>query len=165
MSELINYFHFYRIPVSFKINSNHLRDLFFEREKLYRSNLLKAVHSEDTTKYLDLSEINSRAYSTLINKDARMRHILDLYPIEGCGLNDDVPEYIARQYQLSQMDSLGLQKKISDMLDNLESNQWPNVAEINPEKMDLDKRQIVLDYYWRRKYLLWFQKSLDNFDA
>ena len=74
----MNYFEFYDIPISFKIDAAALKRTFYRLSKKYHPDFFTQESEEKQAEILQLSSLNNEAYQTLSNFDRRMKYVLDL---------------------------------------------------------------------------------------
>ena len=73
----MNYFEFYNIPVSFKVDNAALKAIFYSNSKKYHPDFFTLENDEKQAEILELSTLNNEAYKTLKDFDKRMKYILD----------------------------------------------------------------------------------------
>ncbi|HRD80271.1 MAG TPA: Fe-S protein assembly co-chaperone HscB, partial [Saprospiraceae bacterium] len=61
----MNYFEFFRLPLSFQLDEEALRKAFYANSKKYHPDFYTLESEEKQTEILELSTINNQAYHTL----------------------------------------------------------------------------------------------------
>ena len=74
----MNFFEFYEIPISFKVDEDALRTIFYSNSKKYHPDFYTLESDEKQAEILELSTLNNEAYKTLTDFDKRMKYILKL---------------------------------------------------------------------------------------
>ena len=77
----MNYFEFFEIPISFKVDEAALKRIFYANSKKYHPDFYTLESEEKQAEILELSTLNNQAYKTLSDFDKRMKYILDLKEI------------------------------------------------------------------------------------
>ncbi|MEL6867695.1 MAG: DnaJ domain-containing protein, partial [Bacteroidota bacterium] len=75
----MNYFEFYELPVSFDLDAERLRKIFYANSRKYHPDFYTQDSAEAQAEALERSTLNNEAYKTLSNADLRMRYVLQLY--------------------------------------------------------------------------------------
>ena len=74
----MNYFEFYKIPISFKVDEEGIKKQFYRYSKEYHPDFYTLESEEKQAEVLQLSTLNNEAYQTLSNQDRRMKYVLQL---------------------------------------------------------------------------------------
>ena len=96
----MSYFDFYNIPISFKVDAAALKQTFYANSKKYHPDFFTMESVEKQAEILELSTLNTQAYKTLSNFDARMKYILELKNV----LADEGKNTIPQDFLIDMMD-------------------------------------------------------------
>lgn len=172
----MNYFEFYGLPESFELDAAQLKKKFYELSKKYHPDFYASESEEKQEEVLQLSTLNNKAYQVLSDPAKRTEYILrkhqlltdgDKYPL--------APDFLMEMMELNEQvmdaeDEATLNpikvsvKEASDQLDAEEAQQTRGFGSKTKEEQDAALKKI-LDIYYRRKYLLRIQESLNTFAA
>ena len=171
----MNYFEFYNIPVSFKVDNAALKDIFYSNSKKYHPDFYTLESDEKQAEILELSTLNNEAYKTLKDFDKRMKYILDQKGI----MNEEGQNKIPQSFLMEMMeinealmelefDFDEVKKNESlNQLQNQESSIYSEVEKIieNYEDNTTNEEELksIKDYYFKRRYLLRIRENLDKF--
>ncbi len=170
----MNYFEFYGIPESFEIDAVSLKKKFYELSKKYHPDFYAAESAEKQEEVLELSTFNNKAYQVLSNADKRTEYILrqhkllaegDKYPLS--------PDFLMEMMELNEQlidaeDEATINtikvsvKEASDSLNEELAQQTQDFSVKTNFDQEIAFKQI-LDIYYRKKYLLRIQESLNTF--
>lgn len=170
----MNYFEFYDIPESFEIDAVSLKKKFYELSKKYHPDFYAAESAEKQEEVLELSTLNNKAYQVLSNADKRIEYILrqhkllvegDKYPLS--------PDFLMEMMELNEQlidaeDEATINtikvsvKEASDSLNEELAQQTQDFSVKTNFDQEIAFKQI-LDIYYRKKYLLRIQESLNTF--
>ena len=168
----MNYFEFYGIPESFKIDQPALKKKFYELSKLYHPDFYANEDEAKQQEILELSTINNKAYQVFTNAEKRMEYI-DLvseganpqlpadFLMEMMDINERLMEVEdAKQLAEVTAEVLAIEGDIYEAIDKLTAGyeQLDNTAQES-------RRVEIADIYYRQKYLLRIKESLDTFAA
>ncbi len=172
----MNYFEFYGLPESFEPDAAQLKKKFYELSKKYHPDFHASENAERQEEVLQLSTLNNKAYQVLSDPAKRTEYILrehhllaegDKYPL--------APDFLMEMMELNEQvmeaeDEAAINqikvsvKEASDELDAEEALQTSNFSNKTKEEQEASLKKI-LDIYYRRKYLLRIQESLNTFAA
>ncbi|MCS6930391.1 MAG: hypothetical protein NZM43_12960 [Saprospiraceae bacterium] len=74
----MNYFEFFGLPVSFRIDEAQLRHLYYQNSRKYHPDFYTLASPEDQEETLRLATLNNEAFQTLSHPELRMRHVLEI---------------------------------------------------------------------------------------
>ena len=170
----MNYFEFYELEPQFFIDENLLKKKFYDLSKKFHPDFHANKSEEEQDKILELSTINNQAFKALNNFNARLEQVLQ---IKGVLQNDEKYE-LPKDFLLEMME---INESIMDLSfePNLEATQalQTQVKQIQEEyeqdlnalaqSYDAHKDESILlkikDLWYRKKYLLRIQDSLNKF--
>ncbi len=172
----MNYFEFYGLPESFELDAAQLKKKFYELSKKYHPDFYAAESAEKQEEVLQLSTLNNKAYQVLSNPAKRTEYILrehklladgDKYPL--------APDFLMEMMELNELitdaeDEATINqiktsvKEASDGLEDELAQQIHGFSSKTQPEQDAALKK-VLDIYYRKKYLLRIQESLNTFAA
>lgn len=170
----MNYFEFYNIPESFEIDAAQIKKKFYELSKKYHPDFYASESAEKQDEVLELSTLNNKAFQVLSNADKRVEYILrqhnllaegDKYPLAP----DFLMEMMDINEQLMDADDEAtinqIKTSVKEASDSLEAGLAVQTKDFNTKneaEQDAALKK-VLDIYYRKKYLLRIQESLNTF--
>jgi molecular chaperone HscB len=169
---MTNFFDFYQLPVSFKINEATLKQHFLRNSKQFHPDFYTLESEEKQNEILELATINNHAYKTLHNPDTRLRHLLEIHHALDA-------EGEAKLPQAFLMDMMDINENLMELefdfeearfqetqhaINHLEQDLQAAVAD-SLEKMPLmpDDVKKIKDFYLKRRYLLRIKENLSKF--
>jgi len=171
----MNYFEFYKIPMSFKVDNVTLKRRFYELSKKYHPDFYTLESEEKQTEILRLSTLNNEAYQTLHHTDRRMKYILTLHDaLAEEGQNKLPPDFLMEMMELNE----GLMELESDpdpvavdtIKKTLDKKEEELLATVTPLLDAFDADPVggedlkgVVDYYLKKRYLLRIRQNLGKF--
>ena len=171
----MNYFEFYNIPVSFKVDSNALKTTFYEKSKKYHPDFYTLESDEKQAEILELSTLNNEAYKTLKDFDKRMKYILDQKGIMDEEGQNKLPQSFLMEMMeineaLMELEFDFDEVKKNEALNNLKNQESSIYSEVEQiiENYDDDSAteeelKSIKDYYLKKRYLLRIRENLDKF--
>ncbi|MCB9082327.1 MAG: Fe-S protein assembly co-chaperone HscB [Lewinellaceae bacterium] len=171
----MDYFTYYDLPVSLRMDEADLRRRFLQKSKQYHPDFYTLQSEEAQQEALELSSINNLAFKTLKDPDSRMRYVLELKGLWGEEGTHEIPQ----EFLLEMMDineglmelefdfDPALYAKAQNDLALLEENLLQQIQPI----LDQYDEQIspiadlleVKSYLLKRKYLLRIKENLSRF--
>jgi molecular chaperone HscB len=171
----MNYFEFYNLPLSFKIDEAALKRIFYANSKQFHPDFFTLESAEKQAEILELSTLNTEAYKTLSDFEKRMKYILDLKGVMGKEGENKLPQdflmdmmdinealmelemdydEITHQKVLSDVQTLDNQlfMEVKDVLENYEDGVTPK-----------DALEEVKYFYLKKRYLLRIRENLSKF--
>ncbi|GJM32925.1 MAG: hypothetical protein DHS20C18_19260 [Saprospiraceae bacterium] len=171
----MNYFEFYGLPITFKVDQEKLKRIFYENSKKYHPDFFTLESDEKQAEILELSSKNNEAYQLLTDFDRRMKYILDLKGV----LDEEGQNQIPQDFLMDMMDinenlmelEFDFDKEkyqtIKKELAKLESTLYQGVASIienyDDENADLGELSLLKDFYLKKRYLLRIHENLATF--
>jgi molecular chaperone HscB len=170
----VNYFDFFDLPLSFLLDEAELKRRYYAHSKRLHPDFYTLESEEKQAEVLEQSTYNNQAYKTLSNFDARMRYILELkglMPEEGESKlpQEFLMEMMEINEELMELEfdfDADVYARVLQQLEQLEQELLAEIAPIlesfseHPESVDL---QPVVDYYFKKKYLLRIRENLGKF--
>ncbi len=171
----MNYFEFYGLEEKFFIDEDALKKKFYEFSKKYHPDFHALKSEEEQNELLELSSINNQAYKALQNFNSRLEQILFN---KGILITDEkyalAPDFLMEMMEINEaiMDlSLEPDTKSAAKLKtqvevmNADINESLHSAAKSYDEASENQDAILLkikDFYYRRKYLLRIQDSLNK---
>lgn len=171
----MNYFEFYGIPVSFRVDESTLRSIFYRNSKQYHPDFHTLSEEEQQAEMLELATLNNDAYQTLSDPDQRIRYILKIKGL----LEDEGKLSIPQEFLLDMME---INEALMELEFEPDQNRLETVKqEIERLEKSLDHRihpildtyddqvgshadlQAVLEYFLKKRYLLRVRENLSKF--
>ena len=173
----MTYFDFYNIPISFKVDAAALKHTFYANSKQYHPDFFTMHSAEKQAEILELSTMNTQAYKTLSNFDARMKYILDLKGVMAEEGKNQIPQdFLMEMMDINEalmelefdFDEMAYQKTLKEV-ENIE-NQL--LAEMQPLIENYENTEggnatleVLKKYYLKKRYLLRIRENLSKFAA
>jgi molecular chaperone HscB len=171
----MNYFDFYNIPVSFKVDAARLKQTFFANSKKYHPDFHTMASAEKQAEILELSTLNTQAYKILSNFDARMKYILDIKGI----LADEGKNTIPQDFLMDMMDinealmelefdfdpeaHKKLLKDVQDIENQLLTEVQPLIENDEITEGGRGELELIKNFYLKKRYLLRIRENLSKF--
>jgi len=171
----MNYFEFYNIPVSLKVDKDQLRSIFLKNSKKYHPDFYTLDSEEKQQEVLELSTLNNQIYKVLSDFDKRMKYLLDLKGIlEEEGKNKIPQDFLMEMMDINEaimelqfdFDQAAYDKALSD-LKIIEAENYKSISAVveqyngaSDEEPSLEK---IKAYYLKNRYLLRIRENLDKF--
>jgi molecular chaperone HscB len=170
----MNYFEFYGIPESFKLNEGLIKKKFYELSKQYHPDFYAGEDEETQQEILELSTLNNKAYQALSAPAKRLEYILKLHGLVAEGAKPQLPadflmEMMDINERLMELDSpeelssltaevLAVENDMNEELEKL-TDGYSHLNDTAKESRLND----IAGIYYRQKYLLRIKESLDTF--
>lgn len=173
----MNYFSFYNIPVSFKVDQSALKRIFYSNSKKYHPDFYTLESAEKQQEILELSTLNNEAYKTLKDEDKRMKYILELKGVLGEEGKNQIPQAFLMEMMdineaLMELEFDFDEKKYSEAvaaLKSMETALYQGVSsalEGYQEASESEESlQLIKKYYLKKRYLLRINENLNKFAA
>ncbi len=170
----MNYFEFYDLPEAFELDVAQLKKKFYAMSKKYHPDFYAAESAEKQEEVLQLSTLNNKAFQVLSDPAKRTEYILrehqllaegDKYPLDPDFLMEmmELNEQVMDAEDEATINQINTSVKEASAQLNVEEAQQTNDF-INKSKSEQeDALKKILDIYYRRKYLLRIQESLNTF--
>lgn len=173
----MNYFHFYGLPESFFPDEKLVKARFYEFSRKYHPDFHATAEPEKQREILELSTLNTNAYKTLSNFEARLAYILAQHHLVGEGTKNDLPpiflmevmelneQLMELEFEFDPASVAVLQKGFTDLWNGLELKTKP-LLERYEHLSETEKTaalEQIKNYYLKRKYLLRIKETLATF--
>ena len=171
----MNYFEFYDIPVSFKIDESVLKKKYLMKSKKFHPDFYTNESASKQEEIMQLSTLNNQSYLTLKDFDARMKYILELNGILSKNDKSALPQsFLMEMMDLNEalfdlemdFDDKKLNQAKNDLEDfekSLESEISSLLETIENKGLNDDILEKIKNYYLKRRYLLRIKKNLNKF--
>jgi molecular chaperone HscB len=138
----MNYFEFYKLPISFTLDLAALRKQFLTFSKAYHPDFHTSESEEKQAEILELSTVNNEAYKTLKDSDKRMKYILELKNLLGGQIKTSLPQ----SFLLEMMD---INEQVMELQFDYNPDAYKAIETEVKEKevVLLDSTQGILDQY------------------
>jgi molecular chaperone HscB len=171
----MNFFEFYDLPISFRIDESALKRLFYTRSRAYHPDYFTLESAEKQAEILELSTLNTQAYKTLSDFDKRMRYILELKGILAQEGKNQIPQdFLMEMMDINEaimelefdFDAANYRKVLNDV----ESIENELLTDINPildnysdTEGGAEKLEKIKKNYLKKRYLLRIRENLSKF--
>ncbi|MBK7407344.1 MAG: Fe-S protein assembly co-chaperone HscB [Saprospirales bacterium] len=171
----MDFFQYYDLPLSFLLDEADLKRRYYAHSKRLHPDFYTLESEEKQAEILEQSTYNNQAYKALSNFDARMRYILELkglMPEEGQSSlpQEFLMEMMDVNEQLMELEFDFDAEAYAHVLRALERLEQELLAEVTPTLEAFDSSptgnidlQPVVDYYFKKKYLLRIRENLGKF--
>ena len=170
-----DYFSFYQIPISFKIDAAALKKQFLLFSKKYHPDFHTQASEAEQAEILEYSTLNTEAYKVLSDFDKRLHYVLVLKNVLGAEGDNKLPQDFLMEMMDINEAIMSLEfdfdaeayEKVKTEVQILENQLFESVSEIlesyedsQATAEDLEK---IKNFYLKRKYFLRIQKNLSIF--
>lgn len=171
----MNYFEFYNLPLSFKIDEAALKRTFYANSKQFHPDFFTLESAEKQAEILELSTLNTEAYKTLSDFEKRMKYILDIKGVMGKEGENKLPQdFLMDMMDINEalmelemdFDGTAHQKVLSDV-QTIENQLFMEVTDTLENYEDgitpKDALEEVKYFYLKKRYLLRIRENLSKF--
>lgn len=171
----MNYFHFFDLPLAFKIDEHLLKQRFYDNSKKYHPDFYTLESEEKQEEILASSTFNNQAYRTLSDFDKRMEYLLQLKgALAEEGKNDIPKDFLMEMMEINES-LMELEfdfdeekyREVLQEIDNQERVIYAEAAAIienyDDKKTTAQELSLVKDYYLKKKYLLRIRENISKF--
>lgn len=172
----MNYFQFFGIPESFKLDVDELRRLFLKNSKRFHPDFHASESDEKQAELLELSTANNQAFQVLSDPDLRLKHVLDLHGmLENGGKNFSMPPgFLMEMIEINEgIDELAtgfdvlvfeeLQKKLASLKRELTVEIEPILEKWSPAVNAPGELEAVRDFFLKTRYIFRAEENLSTF--
>lgn len=170
----MNYFEFYQIPISFKVDAKALKRKFYALSKEYHPDFHTDKSEEEQARILELSSINNKAYNTLKDFDLRMKYVLDSknllqegkdklpqsFLMEMMDINEVIMEL---EFDEDRSKLATVQESVKQMKINSLSKIESIIEQYDDSKATTEELNLIKNYYLKNRYMLRIQNNLNKF--
>ena len=171
----MNYFVFFDLPVSFRVDVPALRSVFLQNSKKYHPDFHTLSSESEQAKMLEMSTLNNEAFKTLSDLDERIHYILKINGLLG---EEGNQPSLSQDFLMEMMDiNEGLMELefepdavryglILKAVENFEKELHEEICPILDTWTEADGTeplQSVRDYFFKKRYLLRIRENLSKF--
>jgi molecular chaperone HscB len=171
----MNYFEFFGLPVSFRVDASALRRVFLENSRKFHPDFHTLADEAEQAKMLELSTLNNEAWKTLSDLDRRIRYVLEIKNLLG---EEGSQPPLPQEFLLEMMD---INESLMDLEFEPDAARYAHAAqvvesfekelyeEIRPvldtwtEADGTESLHAVRDYFFKKRYLLRIRENLSKF--
>ena len=172
-----NYFEFYDLPLSFKVDESQLKKKFYAHSKQFHPDFYINEPQEKQDEILELSTLNNKAFKVLSDPLRRIEYILELNNVLVEGDKYTLPQDFLMDMMdvneaLMDMEFDPNQSRLMDItsqVDQLEMALFDKLKLLTDEFDSIptsDQHSILLkikDIWYRQKYLMRIKTSMNKF--
>ncbi len=172
-----NYFQFYDIAESFLLDEKLIKQKYYQLSRAFHPDFHAGASPEKQQEILTTSTLNTNAYRTLSDADARMQYILEQNGLLEEGKNNELPndflmEMMDLNEQIMELEfdfEPAVLEKISQEVIGLTATLDADILPVLNQFSGLEgftrqeALQQVKTYYLKKKYLLRIKQSLAKF--
>jgi len=171
----MNYFEFFGLPVSFRVDVSALRSVFLQNSKKYHPDFHTLSSESEQAKMLEMSTLNNEAFKTISDLDSRIHYILKIKGLLGEEGNqpplsqDFLMEMMDINESLMELEFEPDAVRYGLVLQAVENFEKELHEEICPvldtwtEADGIESLQSVRDYFFKKRYLLRIRENLSKF--
>jgi molecular chaperone HscB len=171
----MNYFEFFEIPISFKLDEAELKRTFYANSKKYHPDFYTLESEEKQMEVLELSTLNNNAYKTLSDFDKRMKYILDVKGILGEEGKNKLPQeflmemmdinenLMELEFDFDQSNFDKVQKDLKLLESNLLKEVNPFLDNYDDNAPSEEELSVIKNYFLKKRYLLRIKENLNKF--
>ncbi len=166
---MVNFFHWYQIPISINMDTSLLRKKYFELSKLHHPDSYAAQNLQNE----EAAANTTIGFNILNNFDNRILHILQLSNVETENIQlpkEFLLEMMEINEQVMELDfdfdntvfnncKQASEKAFEALEQSIEHIKLMSKIELN----DTENIEILKKYYFKKKYLLRIQEKLNTF--
>ena len=171
----MNYFEFFGIPISFQPDTTALRSAFLRNSKKFHPDFHTLADAGQQADMLEQSTLNNQAYHTLANPDRLVRYVLEIkglladeknlpplpqdFLLDMMDINENLMElemdFDAERLERTRQEVRTLEQQLDEAI-------APVLARYTDPEGD-DELPLVLDYFFKKRYLLRIHENLSKF--
>ncbi|WP_187270853.1 iron-sulfur cluster co-chaperone HscB C-terminal domain-containing protein [Neolewinella aurantiaca] len=162
---MTNYFDFFNLPVSPRIDQKALKRQFYANSKRFHPDFHTLAEEDAREEALEQSTINNQGYKILADDDRRLKHLLDLKGVLGEEGSNKMPQAFLMEMmdinealmELQFEDDPTARAKVDEMIASLEADFDSEVAEVlnhyDDATVSTTELEKLKDYYLKKRYL------------
>ena len=170
----MDYFEFYKLPVSFNPDAQLVKQQFYALSKKYHPDFYINESAEKQEEVLELSTLNNKAYQVLSDPQKRLHYILELKGILAEGENYALPQdflmemmdvneaLMELQFEPDTVKLQEIKKEIDRIADSMQQELDRLIVVFDTQNKDTEATTLasIKDLYYRKKYLNRINDSL-----
>lgn len=170
----MDYFEFYKLPVSFNPDAQLVKQQFYALSKKYHPDFYINESAEKQEEVLELSTLNNKAYQVLSDPQKRLHYILELKGILEEGENYSLPQdflmemmdvneaLMELQFEPDTVKLEEIKKEIDSISDSMQQELDRLIVLFDTQNKDTEAISLaaIKDLYYRKKYLNRINDSL-----
>ncbi|MBV6443719.1 MAG: Fe-S protein assembly co-chaperone HscB [Haliscomenobacteraceae bacterium CHB4] len=171
----MNYFEFFGLPVSFRVDEPALRRIFLENSKKFHPDFHTLANESEQARMLELSTLNNEAFKTLSDPDRRIQYVLKINGILG---EEGKQTPLPQEFLMEMMDineslmelefdpDAGRYMQTLKSVENFENALYEDVRPVLESWTEADGPEplrAVRDYFLKKRYLLRIRENLSTF--
>lgn len=173
----MDYFEFYELPRQFDLDEKALKRKYLQMSKRFHPDFHSLSSIEEQEEALEKSTLNNKAYKVLKAFDSRLRYILELHGLLQEGQNTTLPQAFLMEMMEINESIMELQfdfdaqvyQTILDELQAFEKKLKENIEQATQaydlaQNKDNQLLEPVLDYHYKRKYLVRIKENLKKIE-
>lgn len=170
----MDYFEFYKLPVSFNPDAQLVKQQFYALSKKYHPDFYINESAEKQEEVLELSTLNNKAYQVLNDPQKRLHYILELKGMLAEGENYSLPQdflmemmdvneaLMDLQFEPDAVKLEEIKKEIDTIAGGMQQELDRLIAVFDTQNKDAEATSLaaIKDLYYRKKYLNRINDSL-----
>ena len=170
----MDYFEFYKLPVSFNPDAQLVKQQFYALSKKYHPDFYINESAEKQEEVLELSTLNNKAYQVLNDPQKRLHYILELKGMLAEGENYSLPQdflmdmmdvneaLMELQFEPDTVKLEEIKKEIDSIADSMQQELDRLIVLFDTQNKDTEAISLaaIKDLYYRKKYLNRINDSL-----
>ena len=170
----MDYFEFYKLPVSFNPDAQLVKQQFYALSKKYHPDFYINESAEKQEEVLELSTLNNKAYQVLSDPQKRLHYILELKGMLAEGENYSLPQdflmemmdvneaLMDLQFEPDAVKLEEIKKEIDKIAEETQQELDRLIAVFDTQNKDTEAISLaaIKDLYYRKKYLNRINDSL-----
>ncbi|MET4140801.1 Fe-S protein assembly co-chaperone HscB [Pedobacter sp. UYP1] len=170
----MDYFEFYKLPVSFNPDAQLVKQQFYALSKKYHPDFYINESAEKQEEVLEFSTLNNKAYQVLNDPQKRLHYILELKGMLAEGENYSLPQdflmemmdvneaLMDLQFEPDAVKLEEIKKEIDTIAGGMQQELDRLIAVFDTQNKDAEAASLaaIKDLYYRKKYLNRINDSL-----
>lgn len=173
----MNYFEFYDLPLSFRVDEAALKRKFYELSKRFHPDFYINEPSEKQGEILEKATLNNKAYQVLSDPSRRIPYVLELKGLLAEGEAYQLPQdFLLEMMEVNEAlmelefeQNASSLEEITQLVTEKELALFEELSgytDAYSEKDEIAQQELLLkikDIWYRQKYLLRIRESLNRF--
>ncbi|MEL6275153.1 MAG: Fe-S protein assembly co-chaperone HscB [Bacteroidota bacterium] len=168
----MNYFEFFALPISPKVDQAVLKRKFYENSRRFHPDFFTLESDDDQAEALEKSTYNNEAFQTLKDDDRRLKYLLDLKgALAEEGKNQVPQDFLFQVMEVNEAlmelefgEDPNLKEKTLQTIESLEQDLTKSVQSVledyDDEMVTEAELNQLRDYYLKRRYLLRIREKI-----